>query len=139
MKNPAPVNIGSFRGFDMELYFDTTSRDFKINLKGESSHTVVLGDDASGNTLRLDNSLDNFNKELEKTKLQLEDTKQQFENAKIESTKSFPQEQELKEKYARLEEVNKELNISDKEENEIDTDEIDDEERCQEHDFDKNR
>ena len=139
MKNPDPINIGEFRGFSMELYFDTMSRDFKINLKGSLSHVVSLGDDPSGNTIRLDNALDNLDKDLKKAKEQLEDTKQQFENAKIESKKQFPQEQELKEKSKRLNEVNKKLSIKDKAENEIDTNEIEDTGKSKDYNFDKNR
>ena len=137
MKNPSPIHIGDFRGFSMELYFETVAREFRINLKGTLSHTVSLGDDASGNTIRIDNVLDNLKKELENTKVILEDTKMQFENAKIESQKEFPQEQELKNKIARLEQVNKELNLNEKEHEIIENDEPD--EKSQERDFDKER
>lgn len=121
----------------MELYFETVAREFRINLKGTLSHTVSLGDDASGNTIRIDNVLDNLEKEFENTKVILEDTKMQFENAKVESQKEFPQEQELKDKIVRLEQVNKELNLNEKEHEIIDNDEPD--EKSQERDFDKER
>ena len=137
MKNPSPIHIGDFRGFSIELYFETVAREFRINLKGTLSHIVSLGDDASGNTIRIDNVLDNLKKELENTKVILEDTKMQFENAKIEIQKEFPQEQELKNKIARLEQVNKELNLNEKEHEIIDNDEPDG--KSQERDFDKER
>lgn len=137
MKNPAPIHIGDFRGFSMELYFETSSREFKINLKGTLSHNVSLGDDASGNTIRIDNVIDGLNKELEQTKVVLEDTKMQFENAKVESQKEFPQEKELKEKSARLDEVNKALNLNEKEHDVIDGGEQ--EERNQDCDLDRDR
>lgn len=51
-------------------------------------------------------------------KEQLENTKLQLENAKLEVDKPFPQEEELKTKSARLDELNILLNL-DKRENEI--------------------
>ena len=120
MKNPAPIPIGDYRGFSMELYFETVAREFRINLKNALSHTVSLGDDASGNITRIDNVIDGLEKELNKTKAQLEDCRNQFENAKEEAKKEFPQEQELKEKSARLDEVNKILNLNEKEHDVVD-------------------
>ena len=139
MKNPAPIFIGDYRGFSMELYFETVAREFRINLKNTLSHTVSLGDDASGNITRIDNVIDGLEKELGRTKTQLEDCKNQYENAKEESKKEFPQEQELKEKSARLDEVNKLLNLNEKDHDVVDGGEDLDEEKEIEHEHDRNR
>ena len=136
MTNPDPIHIGEYRGFDMELFFDSFSREYKITLKHELRHTVTLGTDIFGNIQRLDNALNSFQEkltaceaQLENTKVQLENaklevqkplenTKVQLENAKLEVQKPFPQEEELKTKTARLNELNAMLNL-DKRENEI--------------------
>ena len=136
MKTPAPINIGDYRGFAMELFFDTLSREFKISLKNSLSHTVSLGEDIYGNITRLDNIISSLEKELECSIEQLENIKQQYENAKLESHKEFPQEGELKEKIKRLEELDKELNIDEKVDEIIDT-ECDEIEKVKEYEKDK--
>lgn len=118
MTNPDPIHIGEYRGFDMELFFDSFSREYKITLKHELRHTVTLGTDIFGNIQRLDNSLNSFQEKLTACEAQLENTKVQLENAKLEVQKPFPQEDELKTKTARLNELNAMLNL-DKRENEI--------------------
>lgn len=124
MKSPAPISIGNYRGFNMELYFDTVARDFKISLKNNLSHTVALGEDVYGNITRLDNVIDGIEKQLDKSKELLEDTKQQYENAKQECNKTFPQEKELNEKSKRLEELNVLLNMNEKTSEILDCDDI---------------
>lgn len=118
MTNPDPIHIGEYRGFDMELFFDSFCREYKITLKHELRHTVTLGTDIFGNILRLDNSLNSFQEKLTACEAQLENTKVQLENAKLEVQKPFPQEDELKTKTVRLNELNSMLNL-DKRENEI--------------------
>lgn len=118
MTNPDPIHIGEYRGFDMELFFDSFSREYKITLKHELRHTVTLGTDIFGNIQRLDNALNSFQEKLTACEAQLENTKVQLENAKLEVQKPFPQEEELKSKTARLNELNAMLNL-DKRENEI--------------------
>ena len=105
MTSPEPTPIGDYRGFSMDLSFDTTTKVFYVALKGHLSHKVELGTDVFGNLQRLDNALEGLPKRLEVVKENLEETKKQFETAKVESQKEFPQEAELQEKIKRLAEV----------------------------------
>ena len=118
MTSPNPIPIGQYRGFDMELSFDTFSREYKITLIHQLRHTVTLGTDIFGNIQRLDNTFGAFEERMAACAEQLENTRVQLENAKAEVQKPFPQEEELKTKSARLNELNAMLNL-DKRENEI--------------------
>ncbi|MDR1409776.1 MAG: hypothetical protein LBJ12_05870 [Oscillospiraceae bacterium] len=118
MTNPDPVPLGSYRGFTMDLSFDTFNKEYRVTLKGRVSHIVPLGNDIFGNITRMDNALDAFPAKLDSCKEQLSTTQAQMENAKAEVERPFPQEAELAEKMARLNEVNIALNL-DKHENEI--------------------
>ena len=118
MTSPDPIPIGQYRGFDMELSFDTFSREYKITLIHQLRHTVTLGTDIFGNIQRLDNTLAAFEERMAACVEQLENTRVQLENAKAEVQKPFPQEEELAAKTARLNELNALLNL-DKKENEI--------------------
>ena len=118
MTSPDPIPIGQYRGFDMELSFDTFSREYKITLIHQLRHTVTLGTDIFGNIQRLDNALSAFEERMAASVEQLENTRVQLENAKAEVQKPFPQEEELATKTARLNELNALLNL-DKTENEI--------------------
>ena len=118
MNSPDPIPLGSYRGFQMELSFDTVERAYKVALKGKLRYTVTLGSDLYGNITRLDNALEGLEKRLDTAVAELENTKKQFETAKVEVTKPFAQEDELKSKTARLDELNILLNM-DKPENEI--------------------
>ncbi len=118
MTTPDPISIGQYRGFDMELSFDTFSREYKITLIHQLRHTVTLGTDIFGNIQRLDNTLGAFEERMAACVEQLENTHVQLENAKVEVQKPFPQEEELKSKTERLNELNALLNL-DKKENEI--------------------
>ena len=118
MTSPDPIPIGQYRGFDMELSFDTFSREYKITLIHQLRHTVTLGTDIFGNIQRLDNTLGAFEERMAACAEQLENTRVQLENAKAEVQKQFPQEEELKAKSERLNELNAMLNL-DKRENEI--------------------
>ena len=118
MTSPDPIPIGQYRGFDMELSFDTFSREYKITLIHQLRHTVTLGTDIFGNIQRLDNTLGAFEERMAACAEQLENTRVQLENAKAEVHKPFSQEEELKAKSERLNELNAMLNL-DKRENEI--------------------
>ena len=118
MNSPDAIPLGEYRGFQMELYFDTVQRNYVVKLKGETSRDVPLGDDAHGNIVRIDNGIERFEETLADTKNSLENTEKQFETAKKEIEKPFVKEEELKAKTARLDELNILLNM-DKKENEI--------------------
>ena len=118
MTSPAAVPVGRYRGFAMELSFDTLTRNYKVSLIGSLTHTAVLGTDIFGNIQRMDNLLDGFEDQMHNTEAQLENVKVQLENARAEVEKPFPQEEELQQKTARLNELNIKLNM-DKRENEI--------------------
>lgn len=116
MTNPDPIPLGEYRGFPMELYFE--AREYKVRLKGELGYPVTLGTDAFGNITRLDNALEGLPKRLEMNEMELDNLKKQFETAKVDVERPFPQEEELKAKTDRLNELNALLNV-DKRENEI--------------------
>ena len=118
MNSPDAIPLGEYRGFQMELYFDTVQRNYVVKLKGETSRDVPLGDDSHGNIVRIDNGIERFEETLADTKNSLENTEKQFETAKQEIEKPFAKEEELKAKTVRLDELNILLNM-DKKENEI--------------------
>lgn len=118
MNSPDAIPLGEYRGFQMELYFDTVQRNYVVKLKCETSRDVPLGDDAHGNIVRIDNGIERFEETLADTKNSLENTEKQFETAKQEIEKPFVKEEELRAKTARLDELNILLNM-DKKENEI--------------------
>ena len=118
MNSPDPIPLGKYRGFETELLFNTAERNYEVRLKGATSRNVTLGDDAHGNIIRLDNGIDRFAESLSLAENDLENTKNQLETAKKEVQKPFIQEEELKTKLARLDELNILLNM-DKRENEI--------------------
>ena len=118
MNSPDPIPLGKYRGFETELLFNTAERNYEVRLKGATSRNVPLGDDAHGNIIRLDNGIDRFAESLSLAENDLENTKNQLETAKKEVQKPFIQEEELKTKLARLDELNILLNM-DKRDNEI--------------------
>ena len=118
INSPDERPLGEYRGFKMEIGFDTLSREFFINLKGKLFHKVPLGQDANGIITRLDNAIEAFEKRKQGCELQLEELHKQVENAKAEIAKPFAREAELEEKCKRLAELNAELNM-DRRENEI--------------------
>ena len=118
MTSPDPVPLGQYRGFAMDLSFESLSREFKVTLKGALYYTTPLGTDIFGNILRLDNLLGSMEDRIKTCRDELENTKVQLENAKQEVEKPFPQEEELKTRSARLDELNILLNM-DKRESEI--------------------
>ena len=118
MNSPDPIPLGKYRGFETELLFNTAERNYEVRLKGATSRNVPLGDDAHGNIIRLDNGIERFAESLSLAENDLENTKNQLETAKKEVQKPFIQEEELRTKLARLDELNILLNM-DKRENEI--------------------
>ena len=107
------VEIGSYRGFPMELSFNTLHNQFEIAFKGQSTNHVFLGTDARGNITRLDNTLDNFPEQIEKAENRLGTLIQQRDAAQAELGKPFQQEDELAAKSARLAELDALLNMED--------------------------
>ena len=118
MSSPEPIYLGKYRDFDMELSFDTLERTYMIKIKGSTSRNVFLGEDSYGNITRIDNGVEKFSEALSFAENELANTKAQFETAKTEVEKPFAQDEELKTKLARLDELNILLNM-DKTENEI--------------------
>ena len=108
------VPIGSYRGFAMSLTVENFGKDFVLTLKGRMSHRVELGKDARGNLVRIDNALAQMPERYKTVQGRLENVQAQLATAKAELGKPFPQETELKEKSARLAELNAELNIDDR-------------------------
>ena len=102
----------------MELYFETFSKEYRITLQHDLTHTVSLGDSVTGNIQRIDNVLLDFANQRQRCQEQLENIRVQLETAKAEAAKPFPQEDELRAKSARLDELNIELNM-DRAESEI--------------------
>lgn len=105
------VEIGSYRGFQMELNYEPFGAEFQLYLCGSMKHKVALGSDALGNLTRIENEIAKFPKELEEYQAGLADTKKQMEIAKAELQQPFAQEEELKQKEERLAELNIELNL----------------------------
>lgn len=101
-----PTPLGEYRGFKMELEFDTFERAYAVKLKGHFTHSVTLGTDVYGNITRIDNAVDNIETRLHKAEEQMENTKAQLETAKVEVEKPFAQEDELKQKMTRLTKLN---------------------------------
>ena len=112
-KSADPVPLGSYRGFQMELSFDSFRNEFDVILKGAVSHRVALGTDARGNITRLDNALAGIPERLERANEQLNNLYNQQEAAKAEVGKPFPQEAELTAKSQRLAELDAALNMED--------------------------
>ena len=113
VKSSDPVPLGSYRGFQMELSFDSFRHEYDIILKGAMSHRVALGTDARGNITRLDNALSGIPERLERANEQLTNFYNQQEAAKAELGKPFPQEAELAAKSQRLAELDAALNMED--------------------------
>ena len=106
--------IGSYRGFELSLRFDTFRTEYQALLKGQRKYTVPLGTDPLGNIIRLDNSLNNFPERINAAENELDTLHQQQAAAQIEVEKPFPQEEELAEKSARLAELNAQLDVDEK-------------------------
>ena len=110
----APTEIGSYRGFKMEVFYDTVNAHYCLNLCGKAKYKVDLGSDPLGNLTRIENELAKFPARLEVAKTKRTETIAQFETAKVEVQKPFAFEDELKEKSERLNALNIELNLDQK-------------------------
>ena len=117
----APTEIGSYRGFQMEIYYDTVNAHYCMNLCGKAKHKVDLGADALGNLTRIENELSKLPARLEAAKTKKAETIAQLETAKEEIKKPFAFEDELKEKTERLNALNIELNLNEKDTSVMDT------------------
>ena len=106
--------IGSYRGFELSLRFDTFRSEYQALLKGQRKYTVPLGTDPLGNIIRLDNALNNFPERITAAENELDTLHQQQAAAQIEVEKPFPQEEELAEKSARLAVLNAQLDVDEK-------------------------
>ena len=106
--------IGSYRGFELSLRFDTFRSEYQAILKGQRRYPIALGTDPLGNIIRLDNSLNNFPERINSAENELATLHQQQAAAQIEVEKPFPQEEELAEKSARLAELNAQLDVDEK-------------------------
>lgn len=115
MKSPEPVVLGVYRGFGMELSYNTFSKEFVVELKGKRSYPVALGTDIYGNITRIDNEIEKIPDRLLHCQERLETLKEQLETAKQEVQKPFAQEEELQQKTARLGELNAMLDMDKKE------------------------
>ena len=114
LPNSVEKVIGSYRGFELSLRFDTYHSEYQALLKGQRKYPVALGKDPLGCIIRLDNSLNNFPERITSAENELATLKQQQEAAQIEVEKPFPQEEELAEKSARLAELNAQLDMDEK-------------------------
>lgn len=115
MKSPEPIALGAYRGFGMELSYNTFSKEFVVELKGQRSYPVALGTDIYGNITRIDNEIEKIPDRLLHCQERLETLKEQLETAKLEVQKPFAQEEELQQKTARLGELNAMLDMDKKE------------------------
>ena len=114
LPNAEEKAIGSYRGFELSLRFDTFRSEYQALLKGQRKYTVPLGNDPLGNIIRLDNSLNNFPERITAAENELDTLHQKQAAAQIEVEKPFPQEEELAEKSARLAELNAQLDVDEK-------------------------
>lgn len=115
LKSMETREIGEYRGFTMEMSFDSITRNIRLKLKNKFRYSIDLGTDVNGNITRINNCLENIAKDIPHERDLLDNTYFQLENAKQESQKEFPKEQELQEKLRKLEEINAELKINENE------------------------
>ena len=111
MPNADMMLLGTYRGFELNIRFDSFKNEHQAVLRAELSYPVSLGDDARGNITRLDNAIDNFADRIADAENALQNLEQQKQAAEVEVSKPFAQEEELAEKSARLAELNALLNI----------------------------
>ena len=116
--------VGSYRGFELSLRFDTFRNEHQAVLKGKLKYPVSLGSDPHGNIVRLDNALSNFADRITAAENELDTLKQQQAAAQVEVEKPFPQEEELAQKSARLAELNAQLDVDEKQHDEPEQEEL---------------
>ena len=129
--NPDIEDIGEYRGFRLELGFNSVEKQFTMTMRNKYSYSIFLGSDTFGNITRINNALEAIKDKIPDAKLRIEDIEKQLATAKIEVQKPFPKEEELKEKMKKLEELNILLKLDEKEKQVLDTsnDEIEDNEK----------
>ena len=125
--NPDNEEIGKYRGFRLELGFNSVEKQFTLTMKNKYSYSIFLGSDTFGNITRINNALEAIKDKIPDEKLRIENIEKQLETAKMEVKKPFPQEEQLKEKMKKLEELNILLKLNEKEKQVLDTtnDELD--------------
>ena len=106
--------VGSYRGFELSLRFDTFHKEHQALLKGKLKYPVSLSSDPHGNIVRLDNALSSFADRITAAENELDTLKQQQAAAQVEVAKPFPQEEDLAQKSARLAELNAQLDVDEK-------------------------
>lgn len=121
LKSKETLDIGTYKGFDLSLSYDSFDKTFHLEMKCEMTYSTTLGTDPHGNITRVNNALDNIPKMLENSQSQLEALKSQLDTARTEFGKPFPREEELQTKLSRLTELNIQLNIEGKQEIEAPT------------------
>ena len=111
MPNADMMLLGTYRGFELNIRFDSFKNEHQIVLRGELSYPVPLGDDPRGNIVRLDNAIGNFADRIADADAALDSLEQQKQAAEVEIAKPFAQEEELQTKSARLAELDALLNM----------------------------
>ena len=114
LQDCGPEPLGSYRGFEMQLFYEPFSKEYRVSLIGTLTHTVTFGTDIRGNITRIDNALNGLEARLQEQRDDLEDTKTQMAAAKADAEKPFPREEELREKSKRLAELTKLLKMDEK-------------------------
>ena len=105
------VRIGHYRGFEMSLELSAFGREYILTLRGRMAHFTTLGSDPRGNIQRIDNTLGSMESRLKTVQDQIATLQKEQEAAKEEIAKPFAQEDELREKSARLIELDTLLDI----------------------------
>ena len=123
------IEMGEYRGFPMTLQYDAFNKEFEVTLQGEMTHRVTLGSDLYGNIQRIDNALSGIQLRINGVKSSLENYEEQLKAAEEEVKKPFPQEEELREKSAKLAELNAELNIDGQRQSHQETEKTDNDDR----------
>lgn len=114
--NPnARTEIGQYRGFSMEIFFDALSNDIKMDIKGKGGYRITLSSSDTGNLTRIDNAINHIPEKIDEYKSEIEALNTQLENSKAELAKPFLKEQELKTKLTRQSELDRQLNLDNKE------------------------
>ena len=111
----ARTEIGQYRGFSMEIFFDALSNDIKMDIKGNGSYRITLSSSDTGNLTRIDNAINHIPEKIDEYKSEIEALNTQLENSKAELAKPFLKEQELKTKLTRQSELDRQLNLDNKE------------------------
>ena len=112
MERTETVKIGTYRGFSLEISFNSFAQEYQAVLRGAATHTAFLSNDPNGNIVRLDNAISHIPERLESAGSKLTDLQEQLQAAKEELKKPFPKEQELRDKTARLVELNQQLDMN---------------------------